>query len=467
MVSRAQIISLLSLALLAACEKPDSTPTTKATGPQPSEERAAPPAKKVKKPEGPKKPKRKTKKQLDAERKTFAAELKQLDTDIIGIEKLIKAAPDNRMNHERLAATHMQHARLTGSYDDYALAEASVATAFEHEPRTSALLLRAKLHYSLHRLPQARADFEAAKPTIRPTPDGVASREAFEANLAMQAGDSAKAEKHFDASLASKRTTSSLSSVAVYRWKTGDFEQAEALFREALKSYHGKPMEPRAWLHLNLGLLDLDRGRYDDALAHYREAETFMKGYWLIDEHIAEILTLQGKTEEAKTLYLDILERTQNPEFMDAMAGIAFEAGDSDEGKRWVEKAQERYEEQTAKYPEAAYGHALGHYLEFGDDPAFALELARKNYDLRPNLDASIMLAQAHLKAGDARAAEKALKNILKSKFKSAELFVTAAEVHHALRHSKKASTWLEKARAIDPTSKLESTQQAASDQNP
>lgn len=458
---RAPLLTLLSFALLAGCEKPDPTPSKVSDPPiakkQPTEKKQGT----SEKPKPAKKPKRKTKDQLDAQRRTFAAELAQLDTDIAGTEKLIKGAPANRLNHERMAGAHMQHARLTGSYDDYALAEASLVTAFEHDPGPSSLMLRAKLHYSLHRLPQARIDFEAAKPKLQPTPDGVASREAFEANLAMQAGDSKKAEKHFDASLASKRTTSNLASVAVYRWKTGEFEQAEALFREALKSYHGKPMEPRAWLHLNLGLLDLDRGRYDDALVHYREAETFLKGYWLIDEHIAEILTLQGKTKEAETLYLDILERTNNPEFMDAMAGIFFEAGKDDEAKAYVAKARKRYEDQMAKYPEAAYGHALGHYIEFGDDASFVLELAKKNYGLRPNMEAAVMLAQAHLKVGDPKAAAKALAPTLKSKFKSAELYATAAQVQAELGKDDKAQEFLKQAQAIDPTVSLEPAEAA------
>jgi len=401
------------------------------------------------------KAKPKTRAQRDKLRKTFAAELGQLDNDRDGFEKLSRSAPKTRLHHERIAGIYLQRARLSGSYDDYAKAQASIDRAFELNPLGSAFMLRAKLHYTLHRLPEAREDFAKAKTLTQPTPDAVSSLEAFEANLALQAGDDKTAAKHFEASLAAKRTTSSLSSAAVFHWKIGDFDKAEALFREALKAYHGKPMEPRAWLNLNLGLLDLDRGRYDDALAHYREAETFLKGYWLIDEHIAEILTLQGKTQEAKTLYLDIIERTNNPEFMDAMAGIAFEAGKDDEGKEWVAKARKRYEEQMAQYPEAAYGHALGHYLEFGDDPAFALELAQKNYDLRPNLEAAVMLAQARLGAGDAKAAKKALAPTLKSAFESAELYATAAEVESKLGNTKKAEALLKQAQAIDPTAEL------------
>lgn len=431
-----------------AAQKPQAA-ATPAPAQKPTVDAPKEPAKKAK-------PKKKTKAQRDKERRTFEAELTALDREREGFEKLLAKTPTNRLNHERVASLFMQRARLSGSYEDYAKAEAALERAFDPAPGGATYMARAKLHYTLHRLPEARVDFDKAKPLTMKSPDVVAGIEAFEANLALQAGDDKTAAKHFDASLAAKRTTSNLSSVAVYHWKTGNFDKAEELFREALKDYHAKRMEPRAWIHLNLGLLDLDRGRYDDALAHYREAETFLTGYWLIDEHIAEILTLQGKIDEAKVLYLDIIERTNNPEFMDAMAGIAMEAGDEAKGKEWVGKARKRYEEQMAKYPEAAYGHALGHYLEFGEDPAFVLELAQKNYELRPNLDASIMLAQAHLKAGDAKAAEKALKKILKSKFESAELYATAAVVQQELGKAKKAQALIEKAKAIDPTASLE-----------
>ncbi len=457
MTRRPPLFIVSVIAGVLACEGKPPAPTAEAQSqPQSEPAQPKPTAKPAETPKKPNKPKRKTKKQLDAERKTFAKELELLDKERAGIEKLSANAPDNRLHVERLAGTFMQRARLSGSYEDYAKAEAQIAQAFELTPAPSTFMLRSKLHYTLHRLPEARADFEEAKPKTPRTPGAVASLEAFEANLAMQAGDEKTARKHFEASLAAKRNHSNLASVAVFHWKTGEFEKAEEVFLDALKNYHGKPMEPRAWIHLNLGLLDLDRGRYDDALVHYREAESFLKGYWLIDEHIAEILTLQGKTEEAKTLYLDIIERTNSPEFMDAMAGISFEAGKEAEGKEWVAKARKRYEEQMAKYPEAAYGHALGHYLEFGDDPAYVLELAQKNYDLRPNLDAAVMLAQAHLKAEDPKSAAKALKAILKTNFKSAELYATAAEIQAKLGKDKKADAWLKKAQAIDATAELE-----------
>lgn len=47
-----------------------------------------------------------------------------------------------------------------------------------------------------------------------------------------------------------------------------------------------------------------------------------------------------------------------------------------------------------ARFPEASWGHALGHFLEFGD-PARAVDLAERNWRLHPNEEARSALAAA------------------------------------------------------------------------
>ncbi len=426
-----------------------SEPALSASASAPVTEAAAAPA-----PKAPTKTPRPTKAQRDAQDRTFEAQLGRLDSSLQALRAHAEAHPDNRMTRERIAATHLQRARMSGSYDDYAAAERALEDAFERQPSGETSMLRARLHYSLHRIHEATADFSAAATRIRRTPDGAASMAAFEGNLALQTGRYDAAAEHFAASLKAKRTMSNLSSYAVFLWKTGDFDGAEAHFREALTHYHAKPTEPVAWIHLTLVLLDLDRGRLDDALAHYREAERHVTGYWLIDEHIAEVLTLQGRTEHAKALYADIIERTDNPEFMDAMAGIAAGEGRDEDAVDWTARARARYDAQLARYPEAAYGHALEHMLEFGE-PAEALSMAQKNYDLRPGGEAAVLLAQAQLAAGDAEAADRTLAPTLKSRFRSADLFVTAASIAAARGKAKRSEALLAKARRIDPTASL------------
>jgi len=239
--------------------------------------------------------------------------------------------------------------------------------------------------------------------------------------------------------------------MAFYKWGVGEFDTADALYQEALDAYHGKSMEPIAWMHLQRGLMDLARGRYEDALAHYRESETWLRGYWLIDEHIAEVTLLLGKPEEAKALYLDIIERTNNPEFMDAMAGVLLEEGKKDEAAAYVAKADARYRELMAKFPEAAYGHALEHYLEFGEGAKLVVELAEKNHALRPNTDAKVLLAQAYLKAERVPDAKKVIEEALATPWNTADLHATAAKVFRAAGDATKADDELAKAKAIDP----------------
>ena len=107
MFLRAPLLCLLSLALVTGCDEPDSAP--KASTPPPTAEKQPAAAKTgtAGNPRAAKKPKRKTKGQLDAQRRTFSAELEQLNTDIGDVEKLIKAAPTSRLNHERMAAAHL------------------------------------------------------------------------------------------------------------------------------------------------------------------------------------------------------------------------------------------------------------------------------------------------------------------------------------------------------------------------
>jgi tetratricopeptide (TPR) repeat protein len=382
---------------------------------------------------------------------TYESELLEIDRRIGEMRKVADANPRSPAAWERVAGAVLARARLTGDYDDYAEAEALVERAFSIAEGYGPWMTRARLSYTLHRLDRVDADFDRHR-ALRGKDDAARAADlAFAGNLALQRGRYEEAARLFEQSLAAKRTFTNLSSFAVYRWKTGDHDGAQALFREALGTYRGRSREPIAWTHLQLGLMDLDRGRHDEALAHYRDAEAAMKGWWLVDEHIAEVLALTGKTEEAKALYLDIIRRTDNPEFMDAMAGILLDEGKEAEAAEYVERAQLRFEALLGRYPEAAYGHALEHFLQHARAPARALEMAQRNRALRPNADAEILLAQAYLGAGKPREAKTAIDRALRTPWATADLHATAAEVFEALGDARKAERQRIAAREINP----------------
>ncbi|MCB9669116.1 MAG: tetratricopeptide repeat protein [Alphaproteobacteria bacterium] len=189
--------------------------------------------------------------------------------------------------------------------------------------------------------------------------------------------------------------------LATMQWKLGRFEDAEASMALAQKAYKGADGWVRGWHHLLLGLMDLDRQRYDDALAHYRAADAAYPGWWLIEEHIAEIHLLQGRPAEALAIYDRVVPQTGSPELMGSRAEALEALGRKDDAEGLRAEARATFERQLAANPTAFGGHALEFLLEHGE-PAKALELARANADLRPNGESLLLLADALEKSGSA-----------------------------------------------------------------
>ena len=383
--------------------------------------------------------------------KQHADELARIDQEIAATTQRAEAHPQGWLVLERIAGLHLGRARLSGDYDDYAKAEAALERAFTVAGKDAGPhLTRIALNFTLHRLDRVAADLERVEKYAIKTPAERRALRELGAELAFQQGRYADARAGFEAALAAEpEDVTNLARMALLRWKTGDFAGAEDLYGQALgKRVEG---EPAAWLHLQLGLMDLERGRHDEALAHYRDAAALLAGYWLLDEHIAEILTLQGQTDAALALYADIIARTDNPEFMDAVAGIHRAAGRTEAAAPLIARADAIYEAQLLRFPEAAYGHALEHFLEFGADPKRAVTLAEANHRTRPNAEAKISLARAYLQAGRKDDARKAIDEALATPWNTADLHAVAAEVLTATGDAAAASEQRRLALAINP----------------
>ena len=378
---------------------------------------------------------------LDSTPTAFDLELAQLDAQL-------DAPPSDDWGRVALvASTQMTRARLTGDLDDYAQAEALLDRAFELAPDGSGPhLLAARLDYSLHRLDRVEAHLVAAESRLLLDDAERAAILTLRGDVAFQTGDYDRARALHATSQALHPSIGATVSQAHAAWRVLDFERAEELFDAAEAQYHGPSDEPRAWFDLQRGLLDLDRGRYDDALVHYLDAAHDLDGYWLVDEHIAEILVLQGRQDEARAIYIDVVERTDKPEFMGALA----ELSDGREAERWAERAGERYDRMLVRFPESAAGHALEHELAHGD-PSEALVLARNNAALRPNGEALTRLAEAQLAVGHPGEAMVTVDEILASSWRSADTLVVAAAVARANGRLEQASELHEQALAIDP----------------
>jgi tetratricopeptide (TPR) repeat protein len=312
----------------------------------------------------------------------------------------------------------LDRAQLSGDYADYARAQAHLDAAFTKQTAAAAGPHPAavSLDLALHRYDAA----EARIPFLRSSAESQAALD-FERGNYEAAGEVIER-------LAKSNQPVHLSRLAIYKWKTGDFDEAERLLDEAESRYHGRFHRPEAWYHLHRGIFDLERGRLDDALVHYEAASEKLAGYWLIDEHVAEIRLLKGELDEANRLYTDLVARTGNPEFMDALAETLEQQGKPDEAKAMVARARAAYDERLKQFPEATWGHALDHWLRW-EDPAEALEMAEKNHKNRPNGDAKLALARALAKVGRVDEARKVVAEVQASPFNTPEVAELAAEL--------------------------------------
>lgn len=313
------------------------------------------------------------------------------------------------------------HARasLTTDLDDLERLEREIERAMiEHRsvPPDELYLYRATLQLELHRLAAAGADLDRLSHRGR-----WSQLRLLRADLAQQEGRYDVARRTYDELLAEDRTWDRLARVAHHEWRTGESGRADALYQEAQAQLTAKEMRRFAWIELQRGLIDLDGGEVGEALAHYRRADRAFSGYWLIEEHLAEALDLSGRPREAEALYRRVVGATGKPEFVAALARIVARR-DPAAARALQRRADELFEEGLARYPEATLGHYLEHLIGREPPAPRLLELAERNHRLRPNAESKLLLAEVHLRLGQAEQARALLDEIAASEWRSPEL---------------------------------------------
>lgn len=380
----------------------------------------------------------------------YSRALDALNVQLAAAERSVERYPGQWMRVERVAGLYVARARLTGDHDDYLRAREELRRAFEIAPQGSGpLLTRAHLSFTLHRMHDVEPDLAQVERALIVRPTVRADIAGLRGDVALHTGRFEEAERlHREAERLDPHAGSAFR-IAYDLWQTGRFDQAERWLGVAETRVRGGGKDA-AWMALQRGLIHLDRGQLDEALGHYRRADRLFAGWWLVEEHIAEIHALRGEHEEAERRYRDLIARTESPEFMDALAGVLEEQGRDEEARTWRARATEVYERALEALPEASYGHALGHFLEHGE-AARALELARANHALRPGGEATLGLAQALVRTGDVQGARERVEALLATPYRTAALHATASRVFEAAGDAARASEHAELARAIDP----------------
>ncbi len=381
---------------------------------------------------------------------SYSALLDDLDRRIAGLQRLVNNRSDDWLTRMHLGAVLLERAGLTNQVDDFDRVQAVLDDAFTIARAGSGpLLLAARFNFSIHRLDAAEKYIDMIDRRAVPRGDEQVIARALRAEIAVQRGQYEVAFADLTA-VAAIAPAAANAALALYHAKTGDPAKAEALLEAALESTHPNDPQRRAWLKLQLGIIAMDRGELLVALERLQGADAELSGWWLVQEHIAEVHNRRDSHDKAVAIYEELVRTADLPQHMDALAGLYAHMGEAQKAEELITRAAARWEQQLARFPEAAMGHGLQHHLQFGT-PQRALELALANHALRPGGDAQVALARAYLRSGQAAEALAVAERALATPYRTARLHDVAALAHTALGHTAAAEQQASLRLALNP----------------
>ena len=377
----------------------------------------------------------------------YALELARIQKDIAAFEDKVFTPPVDIDQTLKLLHRMYHRAQLTGAAADLKATEAAIDRAFgELGPLAGLYLLKANLDYRQHRLKQADRDL-APLSRFAGDPQIVV----LKAGIDLQQGRYEAAKMGYLSAVEKSFTWDNLARLAYWQEKFGDPDFADQLYRHAEQEISAKEMRAYTWVKLQRGLLHLNRGRYDEAMAHYQEAGKAYSGYWLVDEHMAELLGATKKYDAAAALYESVVERAPLPELHQRLGDLYLFMGKPERAKPWHDKALAGYLDSAARGEVNYYHHLAGFYADVRGDGAKAVQWAEKDVALRPNFATQDALAWGLYRAGRFEEARTISSTALACGVKDAHLFFHAAMIHLAAGRTNEGKDLLKKAGEINP----------------
>ncbi|HEY1258092.1 MAG TPA: hypothetical protein VGF34_02500 [Stellaceae bacterium] len=306
--------------------------------------------------------------------------------------------------------------------------------------------LKANLAFKLHRLD----DVEAALVAL-PSAAQNAEARLIRADLDFQRGRYREAEAGYRDVLHAEKSWGALARLAHFTGKMGDTAAADDLYEEAQDELTAKELRSFAWLEVQRGFLDFCRGRLDEARAHYRRADAAYPGYWLVEEHIAELLGAEGRYGEAIAILKKWAAAGNRPDLAQAIAELHRLAGETDPALQWAQQALAGYLRSAEQGAVHYYHHLVDYYAEVEEDGAVAVAWAQKDLQLRQNFSTQAALAWAFFRARRFDEARPWIDRALGSGVVDPRIFLQAGAIYTAIGEKREAKSFEERARRLNP----------------
>ena len=319
------------------------------------------------------------------------------------LEVKVQADAADFVAWNRIADAELSLLSATGDLAHLTRAAAAVERSLKTsnpEFNRGGLAMRARVALASHRFAEARRDAEQLR-TLMPDsgyPLGLLGDALF------HLGEYDAAERAWTQMLArdgsNPATEPRLAQLDLIHGRAERAQERLTTSLEFARKLTPEAPEVVAWCRVQLGELAFRSGEWETAERHYEAALSGQPDDYAAVEHLAELRGAQGRFDEAAALYVRAIERTSRPELMEALGDLWIAAGKPADGKPWRDRALAAYLASMERGEVLCLHHLAGFYADSLNEPAKALDCARRDFALRPGIPACDALAWALRKAG-------------------------------------------------------------------
>jgi tetratricopeptide (TPR) repeat protein len=360
--------------------------------------------------------------------------------------------PDDFSTYNRLGQVYLQKARETGELSYYDLAEKALRKSLELVSRqpaaVTAMTYLATVLFAKHQFQEA---LDAARQALLLDPNDLLLY-AVVGDAYIELGEYERAAQAYERLGSQPDSFSAASRLAYLRFLRGDSQEALRLAHRAteLAVMAGAPAENVAWTQTEQGQLCFHVGDLPGAETAYQQALKTYPGYHRALAGLAQVYAARRRYAEAIALYRQAIAAIPLPDYVAALGDVYAKIGSAEESKKQYDLVE--YIAFLNTLNQTLYNRELAlFYADHERKLPEALELARRELEVRKDLYTYDVLAWVLYKNGQPQEALSAMRRALSLGTQDARLFFHAGMIYHRLGQPQEAERYLQRALAVNP----------------